>query len=66
MGRSYFIGRFTDNHIMLDLMYADPFIRAAEIIDGIRMASANRHRSNEDEWHFALWTKFLIDEVLQS
>lgn len=47
-------------------MYADPFIRAAEIIDGIRMASANRHRSNEDEWHFALWTKFLIDEVLQS
>lgn len=41
MGRSYFIGRSTDDYVKLDQMYADPFIRAVEIIDGIRMASTD-------------------------
>lgn len=41
MGRSYFIGQSADDYVKLDLMYADPFIRDSEIIDGIRMASTD-------------------------
>lgn len=38
-GRGYNIGNSKDDCIKLDLMYTDPFIRQADIIDGIRMAS---------------------------
>lgn len=41
MGRSYFIGQSADDYVKLDLMYADPFIRDSEIINGIRMASTD-------------------------
>lgn len=41
MGRSYFIGKSEAEYVKLDLMYADPFIRKPEIIDGIRMASTD-------------------------
>lgn len=38
-GRTYYIGRSINEHIKLDLMYADPFLDQPEIIDGIRFAS---------------------------
>lgn len=38
-GRGYYIGTSKDDCIKLDLMYTDPFINDAELIDGIRMAS---------------------------
>ena len=38
-GRSYYIGLSADESIKLDLMYTDPFLEAAEVIDGIRLAS---------------------------
>lgn len=38
-GRGYHIGNSKDDCIKLDLMYTDPFIHQADIIDGIRMAS---------------------------
>lgn len=41
MGRGYYIGNSSDDYIKLDLMYSDPFIHEAEIIDGIRMASVD-------------------------
>lgn len=37
-GKSYYIGKSINEHIKIDLMYADPFLEQAEIIDGIRMA----------------------------
>lgn len=37
-GKSYHIGKSVNEHIKIDLMYADPFLEQAEIIDGIRMA----------------------------
>lgn len=37
-GRGYYIGKSSDDYIKLDLMYTDPFLEEAEIIDGIRMA----------------------------
>lgn len=37
-GKSYHIGKSINEHIKIDLMYADPFLEQAEIIDGIRMA----------------------------
>lgn len=38
-GRSYYIGSSADEVIKLDLMYTDPFLEDAELLDGIRMAS---------------------------
>ncbi len=38
-GRGYYIGNSKEDCIKLDLMYTDPFIKEAEVIDGIRMAS---------------------------
>ena len=38
-GRTYYIGNSADNAIKLDLMYTDPFLEKAEVIDGVRMAS---------------------------
>ncbi len=38
-GRGYYIGNSKDDCIKLDLMYTDPFIKEAEVIDGVRMAS---------------------------
>jgi len=38
-GRSYYIGSSADESIKLDLMYTDPFLEPAEVIDGIRLAS---------------------------
>lgn len=40
-GRSYFVGDLAENYIKVDLMYADPFIRPIEMIDGVRMASTD-------------------------
>ena len=40
-GRGYYIGKSEENVIKLDLMYTDPYIADAEIIDGIRMASVD-------------------------
>lgn len=37
-GKSYYIGKSANDAIKIDLMYADPFLEQAEIIDGIRMA----------------------------
>lgn len=37
-GRSYLIGKSVNKNIKLDLMYSDPFLEQAEVIDGIRMA----------------------------
>lgn len=37
-GRGYYIGKSSEDYIKLDLMYTDPFLEEAEIIDGIRMA----------------------------
>lgn len=37
-GRGYYIGSTPDDYIKLDLMYTDPFLEEAEMIDGIRMA----------------------------
>lgn len=37
-GRGYYIGKSADEYIKLDLMYTDPFLKEAEIIDGVRMA----------------------------
>ena len=41
MGRSYYVGSSFDDCIKIDLMYTDPFIREAEILDGIRVASVD-------------------------
>ena len=41
MGRSYYIGNSANDYIKVDLMYADPFICDAEILDKIRMASVD-------------------------
>ncbi|NDV93312.1 nucleotidyl transferase AbiEii/AbiGii toxin family protein [Dysgonomonas sp. 521] len=41
MGRSYYIGNSKDDYVKVDLMYTDPFIGEVEILDGIRMASAD-------------------------
>ncbi|MBQ8423984.1 MAG: nucleotidyl transferase AbiEii/AbiGii toxin family protein [Coprobacter sp.] len=38
-GRSYYIGSSAEDIIKLDLMYTDPFLLPAEVIDGISMAS---------------------------
>lgn len=38
-GRSYYIGETGDDCVKLDLMYTDPFLDEAELIDGVRMAS---------------------------
>lgn len=38
-GVSYFVGESEDDSIKLDLYYTDPFIRAYEEIDGIRLAT---------------------------
>lgn len=38
-GRGYYIGPSEQEAIKLDLMYTDPFLKAADCIDGIRMAS---------------------------
>ena len=38
-GKGYHIGNSENDCIKLDLMYTDPFINDADIIDGIRMAS---------------------------
>lgn len=37
-GRGYYIGKSPDEYIKLDLMYTDPFLKDAKIIDGVRMA----------------------------
>ncbi len=37
-GRSYYVGRSAGEYVKVDLMYTDPFIERAEVIDGIRMA----------------------------
>lgn len=41
MGRSYYIGNSKDDYIKVDLMYTDPFIGDAIVLDGIRMASVD-------------------------
>lgn len=41
MGRSYYVGKSEEDYIKIDLMYTDPFIGEAEILDGIRMASVD-------------------------
>ena len=41
MGRSYYIGNSEEDSVKVDLMYTDPFIGDAEILDGIRMASVD-------------------------
>ncbi|MDH8700742.1 hypothetical protein M2138_000073 [Dysgonomonadaceae bacterium PH5-43] len=41
MGRSYYIGVSSEEHIKIDLMYTDSFIADADILDGIRMASVD-------------------------
>lgn len=38
-GRGYYIGRSEEDAVKLDLMYTDPFLETAEVLDGIRMAS---------------------------
>lgn len=38
-GRGYYIGRSEEEAVKLDLMYTDPFLETAEVLDGIRMAS---------------------------
>lgn len=40
-GRSYFVGDSAENYIKVDLMYADPFIRPIDMVEGIRMASTD-------------------------
>lgn len=37
-GRSYYVGKSADEYVKVDLMYTDPFLEDAEVIDGIRMA----------------------------
>lgn len=37
-GRSYYVGQSAGEYVKVDLMYTDPFIERAEVIDGIRMA----------------------------
>ena len=37
-GRSYYVGKSEDEYVKVDLMYSDPFLEDAEVIDGIRMA----------------------------
>jgi hypothetical protein len=39
MGKSYLIGEAEDNVIKLDVYYTDPFIQAALIEDGVRLAT---------------------------
>jgi len=41
MGRSYYVGNSEEDYVKVDLMYTDPFIGNAEIVDGIRMASVD-------------------------
>ena len=41
MGRCYYVGNSYDDYIKVDLMYTDPFICDAEMLDGIRMASVD-------------------------
>jgi len=41
MGRSYYIGNSEEDYVKVDMMYSDPFICNAEILDGIRMASVD-------------------------
>lgn len=38
-GRGYYIGRSEEEAVKLDLMYTDPFLEKAEVLDRIRMAS---------------------------
>lgn len=38
-GRGYYIGPSEQEAIKLDLMYTDPFLKVADCIDGVRMAS---------------------------
>lgn len=40
-GRSYYVGDSDENYIKVDLMYADPFVRPIEVVDGVRMASVD-------------------------
>lgn len=41
VGNSYFIGENADSSIKLDIYYADPFIRAPHLEDGIRLATVD-------------------------
>ena len=38
-GRGYLVGNSPKEYVKIDLMYADPFINDAEVIDGVRLAS---------------------------
>ncbi len=68
-GRGYYIGYSTDDCIKLDLMYTDPFIKEADKIDGIKMASMNDivamklnaiSRGGRKKDFFGISTDFLI------
>ncbi len=76
-GRGYYIGNSKEDCIKLDLMYTDPFIKEAEVIDGIRMASIDdivamkmnaisRGGRKKDFWDIhRLLDKYTLTEMLE-
>lgn len=47
-GRSYYVGKSEDEYVKVDLMYSDPFLEDAEVIDGDTHGRSEGHRSDED------------------
>ncbi|NDP22642.1 MAG: nucleotidyl transferase AbiEii/AbiGii toxin family protein [Paludibacter sp.] len=76
MGKSYYIGKFKNDCIKLDLFYTDTFIRPYLLVDGLRLATleeivamkidvVRRNGRKKDFWDIhELMELFSIEEML--